>query len=138
MTHRRLGALAALVLVVVAACSPGDASGGQLEGSKWVLNAVSRGGALTVVPDTAYADAQFASRELTGFGGCNSYDALYRANGRTLLITQPRSTLMACDEATMDLEQSFLAALANSRFFTERANTLTIYDGDRNAILTFD
>jgi heat shock protein HslJ len=95
-------------------------------------------GALTVVPETAYADAEFASRRVSGFSGCNTYDALYQAGGRTLFVTRPRSTLIACDEASMAFEQAFLAALANSRFFTARQNTLTIFDSDRNTILAFD
>ena len=139
MSHRRLGALAALVLVVVAACSPGvEGSGGQLEGTKWVVDSVWLDGALTVAPETAYADAEFSAHKVSGFSGCNTYDALYRAGGRTLLITQARTTLMACDEASMAFEQAFLAALANSRFYTSRRDTLTIYDGDRNAIVVFN
>ena len=138
MTHRRLGALAALVLVVVAACSPGPGSGGILEGTKWVLNAVAVGGVLTVVPETEYADAEFTSRQVSGFAGCNTFDASYRAGGRTLFVTRPRTTLMACPEPALGLEQAYLNALENSRFYTARADNLTIYDGDRNTILTFD
>ena len=139
MSHRRLGALAALVLVVVAACSPGtEGGGGQLEGTKWVVDSVWQDGALTVVAETAYADAEFTAHKVSGFSGCNTYDAIYRAGGRTLLITQPRTTLMACDEASMAFEQAFLAALGNSRFYTSRHDTLTIYDGDRNTIAVFN
>ena len=138
MTHRRLGALAALVLLVVAACSPGPGSGGILEGTKWVLNAVAVGGVLTVVPETEYADAEFTSRQVSGFAGCNTFDASYRAGGRTLFVTRPRTTLMACPEPALGLEQAYLNALENSRFYTARADNLTIYDGDRNTILTFD
>src|SRR4051812_41106691 len=106
MSVRRLWALAALVLVA-AACSPGtEGGGGQLEGTRWVVESVWQDGALTVVPDTNYADAEFGGRQVTGFSGCNTYDALYRAGGRSLLITTPRTTLMACDEASMTLEQA--------------------------------
>src|SRR4051812_18298894 len=137
MSLHRLGALCALVLVV-AACSAGPGTGGQLEGTQWVLSSVWQDGALTVVPETAYADASFDARRVDGVSGCNTYDAVYRAGGRTLLVTQPRTTLMACDPDSMALEQAYLAALGNSRFYTSRSDTLTVYDGDRNAILVYD
>ena len=75
MTHRRLGALAALVLVVVAACSPGPGAGGQLEGTKWVLNAVWIDGALTVVPETTTPTPSSRRARVSGFAGCNTFDA---------------------------------------------------------------
>jgi heat shock protein HslJ len=103
-----------------------------------VLNAVSIGGALTVVPETEYVDAEFDSRRVSGFSGCNTYDAFYQVGARTLFISQPRSTKIACAQPSMDLETAYLSALGNSRTFTERGGELTIYDGDRNAILRFD
>src|SRR4051794_8245372 len=106
MFVRRLGALGALVLVA-AACSAGPGAGGQLEGTQWVLESVWQDSALTVVPETAYADAEFESRKVSGFSGCNTYDAFYRAGGRTLLVTQPRSTLIACGEDSMGFEQAY-------------------------------
>ncbi len=138
MNVRRLGALGVLVTVLVAACTGGPASGGQLEATQWVLNAVWVNGALTVVPDTEYVDAEFDSRRVTGFSGCNTYDAFYQAGARTLFVTQPRSTKIACAQTSMDLETAYLTALGNSRTFTERGGTLTVFDGDRNSILTFD
>ena len=138
MSVRRLGALGVLVMALVAACSPGPASGGVLEATKWVLSAVDIGGTLTVVPSDQYVDAEFDTRRVSGFSGCNTYDAFYQAGGRTLFVTQPRSTLIACDQASMDLETAYLAALGNSRTFTERNDQLTIFDGDRNTVLTFD
>ena len=138
MSIRRLGALAALVFVI-AACSPGtEGGGGQLEGTKWVLGSFSQDGSLTILPETLYADAQFDANRLTGFAGCNEFSALYRAGGRTLLVGKPAMTLMACDEASMAFEQAYLSLLGQSRFYTSRANTLTVYDGDRNTLLVFD
>src|SRR4051794_10017109 len=137
MSLHRLGALCALVLVI-AACSAGPGAGGQLEGTQWVLSSVWQDGALTVLPDTAYADAEFDAHKVEGFSGCNTYDAVYRAGGRTLLVTQPRATLTACDPDSMAFEQAYLAALNASRFYTSRTDTLTVYDSGGNAILVYD
>ena len=76
---------------------------------------------------------------MSGFSGCNEYDALYRAGGRTLLVSQPASTLMACDEATMAFEAQFLTLLQASRFYTVHRDTLTVFGAvGEGALLVFD
>ena len=137
MRTRLIWALAVLALVV-AACSPGDASGGQLDGTDWVLRSYELDGTLTIVPDNLYADAEFAAQRVRGFAGCNEFDALYRAGGRTLFISQAAVTLRACDEETMAFEQAVLGLLNSSRTYTARRDTLTIYGAGRNEILVYD
>ena len=78
------------------------------------------------------------AHRVSGFAGCNEFSALYRAGGRTLIVTNPSITMAACDEATMAFEQAYMSLLDQSRFYTVRRDTLTIYDGDRNTILRFD
>jgi len=137
MRIRRIAALAALGLVM-AACSPGPESGGQLDGTDWVLRSYDLDGTLTLVPDNLFADAEFRSSRVSGFAGCNSFDALYRAGGRTLFISQPAVTLKACDDEAMAFEGAFLAALDASRFYTARRQTLTIYGPGHTELLVFD
>ena len=139
MSIRRMGALLALLALTIAACSPGPGTGGELEGTKWVLNSFELDGTLTIVPETVYADANFDAHRVSGFSGCNTYDALYRTGGRTLLVSQPASTLMACDEATMAFETQFLTLLQDSRFYTVRRDTLTVFGAvGEGALLVFD
>jgi heat shock protein HslJ len=134
MTTRRLAALLGLLLLV-AACAPGPGTGGQLEGTKWVLDSYDQDGTLTILPETLYADADFGSSRVSGFSGCNTYDALYRAGGRMLRVSQARSTLMACDEASMAFEARFLTLLQGSRFYTVRRDTLTVYEAQRPVLV---
>ena len=95
MIVRRLAAL--LVLgSLIAACSAGPGTGGQLEGTDWVLRSYAQEGALVTVPETVFADAEFTANRVSGYAGCNTFDALYRAGGRTLFIGVPATTLMAC------------------------------------------
>ena len=104
-----------------------------------MLNSFELDGTLTIVPETVYADANFDTNRVSGFSGCNTYDALYRTGGRTLLVSQPASTLMACDEATMAFETQFLTLLQDSRFYTVRRDTLTVYGPvGEGALLVFD
>ncbi len=137
----RIRYLAVLVAVVsiVAACTAGPSGGGQLEATEWVLRSYEQDGTLTLVPETQYADAAFSANRVRGFSGCNEYDARYRANGRTLLISARAAvSLMACGSEDMALEQAFLGLLGQSRFYSARRNTLTIYDGSLTTILVFD
>ena len=146
MTSRRLARFVALaaVAVVVAGCSTGavdetaDGSGGELQATQWVLRSYASAGALTIVPDDQFADADFRSNRVKGFAGCNTYDAVYRNAGRLLLITMPATTLMSCGETNDAFEASFLALLDQSRFYNVRGNTLTIRGPDLSILLVFD
>ena len=124
--HRLLGVslLFAFASFLFAACSAGPGSGGVIEGTEWILRSYADGDTLAIVPETQYADAEFDRARVTGLSGCNSYNAVYRQGGRTLLVSQPAVTLMACDEESMAFEQTFLANLQASRFYSVKRETL--------------
>ncbi|HET7828770.1 MAG TPA: META domain-containing protein [Candidatus Limnocylindrales bacterium] len=141
MTRRRLGFLAALavLLPLLSACAPATGDGGTLEGTRWVLDSYAdETGTLAIVPETIYADAEFAAHRISGFAGCNEFGGLYRAGGRTLFVSNLASSLMACDEETSAFEQTYLGLLDQSRFYTARRDTLTIYGAGRTPLLRFD
>ena len=137
MRIRSIAILVGLV-ALVAACSPGPGTGGELQGTKWILRSYDLGGTLTLVPDNQYADAEFDANRVSGFSGCNTFNARYRSGGRTLFISQPASTLMACPEEAMTFEQNFLQLLNSSRFFSTRGDTLTIFSAVGDESLVFD
>jgi heat shock protein HslJ len=138
MILRRLATLLALTLLV-AACTAGPGTGGQLEGTHWVLRSYIQDGTLAIVPETQYANARFTANRVTGFSGCNEYDSLYRAGGRTLFISaKAASTLMACGDEANAFESAYLAALRSSRFYSVRRDTLTIFDAIGSPVLEFD
>ncbi len=137
MIVRRIAALFMLA-VLVAACSAGPGTGGQLEGTDWVLRSYEQDGALVTVPETLFADAEFRAERVSGFAGCNDFDARYRAGGRTLFISSPALTFMACADEANAFETAYLAALEASRFYSERRDTLTVFDAEGTTILVFD
>jgi heat shock protein HslJ len=137
MRTRGIALLAGLVLAV-SACSSGPGTGGELQGTDWVLRSYQQDGALTIVPEGLYADANFDTQRVTGFGGCNNFNALYRSGGRTLFVSQPAVTFMACPEDQMTLEQTYLGLLQDSRFYAAHIQTLTIYGAGGETLLVFD
>jgi heat shock protein HslJ len=137
MGVRRLAVLIGLALGVVA-CSPGGGSGGELQGTNWVLHSYANGGTLEIVPDALYADAHFSGARVDGFAGCNDYGAIARASSRTLLVSEVHSTQKACDDITMTFESTYLTVLHESRFYGIRADTLTIFGVGGQAVLVFD
>ena len=137
MPKRALAALFA-VAVILTACSSGEGAGGQLEGTHWVLQSYDVDGTLTIVPETLYADAKFGANRVSGFAGCNSFDAVYRSGGRTLFVTQATTTFMACGEEQNAFEASYLALLDQSRFYTARRSTLEVYGAGGVVLLVFD
>jgi heat shock protein HslJ len=141
MTSRRRSFLAALAVLIplLSACAPGTGDGGTLEGTRWVLDSFAdETGTLAIVPETVFADAEFAAHRISGFGGCNEFGGLYRAGGRTLVVSDVASSLKLCDDETSAFEQSYLALLDQSRFYTARGDTLTIYGAGRTPLLRFD
>lgn len=83
--------------------------------ARWTLP----GGALRPVPHPSSSSrpitASFihdqGSPLMTGFAGCNQYNAPYTiANGLLIVRSHPVATMMACAPQSMRLEQDFLAA----------------------------
>ena len=138
MRTRLASVLLALSLGAVAACSPGGGTGGELDGTNWVLRSLANGGVLEIVPDGLYADAHFSGKRVDGFAGCNDYGALARPSGRTLLISQVHSTQKACEDIVMTFESTYLSVLHQSRFFGVLADTLTILGPGGQVIMVFD
>ena len=138
--HRLLGVslLIAFASFLLAACSAGPGSGGVIEGTEWILRSYADGDTLAIVPETQYADAEFDRSRVVGLSGCNNYNAVYRQGGRTLLISQPALTLMACDEESMAFERTFITNLQASRFYSVKRETLTIFGAKGTTLLVFD
>ena len=135
---RRLAALIGLVLVV-AACSGGsEGTGGQLEGTRWVLRSYAEDGNQVLLEGEAYADATFFSSRVSGFAGCSTFDAVTRSTGRALLVSAPRTTLQSCGEEADAFQQVYMGLLQEARSYTSRLDTLTIFGPERTALLIYD
>jgi putative lipoprotein len=96
-----------------------------LEGTSWVL--------ADTLPDTELK-ALFENGQVSGSAGCNSYNGTYvttTVGGVNKIRIGPlASTMMMCEEAVMEQEQAYLAALQSARSYLVEENVLTLTHAD--------
>ena len=102
-----------------------------LAGTNWVATSINNGkGAVSSVVANTKVTALFGSDgKLSGNDGCNSYNGPYKTSGTNGISIGPlAATKMACDQATMDQESQYLAALGKAATYTLGATTLELRD----------
>jgi putative lipoprotein len=101
----------------------GEAS--ALEGTSWILG--------DTVPGTE-VKALFENGRVSGSAGCNSYSGTYVittvAGVNKIRIGPLASTMMMCEEAVMEQEQAYQAALQSARSYAVEENILTLFHAD--------
>jgi heat shock protein HslJ len=107
--------------------APGTAG---LEGTSWTATGVNTGGAVESNTLTGTITATFGpDGALSGFSGCNQYNATYTSSGADgLRITDVATTRMACDDAAMTLEGQYTTALGKVATYDISGATLTLRD----------
>jgi len=124
-----LGSL--LVAALVAACAPAPVF--ELNNTNWTLVAINS----QPIPAETQATLEFKDGSIGGNAGCNSYGGKYRLEGNKLMLPDPiMSTLMACLEDRMNVEQTLLAAL-QSNPSAAMQNGQLVLTGDDGTTLTF-
>jgi PKD repeat protein len=98
----------------------------SLEGTSWILAGTNPGTSITL---------EFANGTLTGFAGCNSYDAAYTSSkaggGSNVISVGPISvTGRLCSEEIMGQEQAYLASLQTASSYTIDGTSLTLATAD--------
>ena len=75
---------------------------------------------------------------LSGFAGCNNYNATYVTSGtNSITVSNVATTRMACQGDAMTLEGEYLAALAKVTTYQITAGALTLRDGGGAAQATY-
>jgi len=134
----RILALAVVASLSVAGCDAlGAAQGGQLEGVTWQLSTYVTDDARVPVPGDVAATATFASGQVSGTNGCNSYSGPYQASGSSLSVGPLMSTLMGCGPVQSAIESAFMGAFQDAASYTVTSTQLTIYDASGAQTLTF-
>jgi heat shock protein HslJ len=113
--HRRSATAtlsAVLLALAVSACSMGgEAPGGGLEGTSWVVESI---GGASPAPASAPTMIFGEDGSVSGSSGCNQYSGTFRTDGDAITISQLASTMMACEDERMAVEAAFSAALSGS------------------------
>ncbi len=131
------GLAIAAIAVTVTACSASGGTGGTIDGTSWALKTYDVSGTATAVPDGTRVDAKFADGKVSGFSGCNVYNAAVTISDATIKVGPAATTAMACDPDKTALEQAYLANLAQAATFTATGDALTMYDGSGKSILVY-
>lgn len=78
-----------------------------------------------------------ANGKLGGHSGCNVYGGSYSVSNGKLKIGDLISTMMACEEPSMQFEQLFTQTLQNAEKFSVKDGLLTITDQKTHNFLRF-
>ena len=132
-----IGLALAAVAFSVTACSTTGGTGGTIDGTSWALKTYDVSGTATSVPADTRVDANFAGGKVSGFSGCNLYNAPVTTSGATIKVGPAATTAMACDPDRTALEQAYLANLAKAATFTATKDALTMFDGAGKSILVY-
>jgi len=106
----------------------------------WDLSSYTngKGGIETVITGSVTTAVFGSDGKLSGSGGCNQYAAGYTTtapNGIT--ITQPITTLMACQENLMQQETQYLSLLQKAAKYEISGDQLTMSDSSGAKILIY-
>jgi len=98
----------------------------DLSGTSWDVTGYNNGKqAVTGVLGGTSLTAVFGTDgNLSGSSGCNTYIGPYKVDGDSITIGPLASTRMACEQAIMDQETQYLAALQSSATFKVEGSTL--------------
>ena len=79
----------------------------------------------------------FNSKEqsVSGKGACNLFNSTYKLSGDDLKINSGMSTMMACDEATMQLESEFHNAMDQVAKISQKGNDVQLKDAKGKVII---
>lgn len=136
-------AVALVVSVIVLIAQPADshaATPAALTGHSWTLTRLVVAGDEKILssanPITLNIQAQ--DHSLSGSSGCNTYGASYTLTGDQIHVTEMRSTLVFCEDASvMDLEFAYTEALQRVETFRIDGGTLTLEGANGQIFMTF-
>jgi len=102
----------------------------NLVGTAWAASGYNngKGGFTTPVVGTQLTIQFAADGKVSGSSGCNTFTGSYQTSGTMLTLGPLATTRMACEQAIMDQEQAYLAALAATKSYGIVGNMLTLSD----------
>ena len=102
----------------------------SLEGTTWILAQQAVDGALSPIPDGVLATLLMQDGASGGSGGCNSWFGDYTLDGTSLTFSDIGSTMMFCEGPAGEVEQAYLANLADVATYTILGSQLNLLSAD--------
>lgn len=113
---------------------PAEAGASEIFGVEWIVEAINGRPAAKGVKSTLKIEAD---GEVGGRGGCNGYGGPAKIDGDKISFGNMHATLMACDQATMDQEGRFFAALKDVEAFRIKDGGLVLANKDGKELVRF-
>ena len=116
------------------------AQSNELGGTSWIVTGYNNGkqAVVSVALGTEITANFGADGKLTGSAGCNNYTAGYQTDGNKIAIGPAATTRMACEQAVMDQETHYLAALATAATYRIDGNRMELRTADGAMAATFE
>jgi heat shock protein HslJ len=116
-----------------------SAQSSDLGGTSWIVTGYNNGkqAVVSVMAGTELTANFGADGKLTGSAGCNNYTASYQTDGIKISIGPAATTRKACEQAVMDQETQYLAALATAATYRIDGNRMELRTADGAMAATF-
>ncbi|OGO55746.1 MAG: hypothetical protein A2V85_02230 [Chloroflexi bacterium RBG_16_72_14] len=106
-----------------------------LLGTRWVVDGLISGDAVSSVPQGVTAALVFADGRVDVEAGCNTGSGTVRIDGATIVFGPIALTKMACGEAAMAVEQAVTTVLTGEAGYAIEAGSLTLTNGAAGLML---
>jgi heat shock protein HslJ len=118
--------------------SVSGSSKGHLEDTRWQMKSYrsADGDMVASLPDLV-TTARFEGGTISGNAGCNSYRGNLQIDGETIMIGPLMTTMMACPEAQMKQESTYLLALEQARTFERKGDRLLLFNEEGQVLIAF-
>ncbi len=114
IVSRSLLAVVVLAVALIPAALTAAQDENPLTGTRWQLLHIRESDMLSPAIEASITLVFDEEGRAGGSGGCNTYGSTYVVDADSITFGTPFSTMMACQEDIMDMEQRYLAALSKA------------------------
>lgn len=138
-----------IMLITLAGCQatetkspkPENTQKEELDNTRWQLKTYlnAQGKVVNILPGTKVT-IEFKSGNASGTASCNTYNASYELDGKTLSFGTSMSTMKMCPEpkGIMEQESEYLAALALTNTYQIEDDQLKLFDASGEEVLVYN
>lgn len=130
-------ALLAILGTFLASRGGSSTAPADLNGTTWTTSAMTVNGTEQPLAAGSTLTMTFADGRVSTKAGCNQQNGDATWTGGQLIMTGPMaSTMMACEQALMDQDQTIAAFLSGNPSITQQGESIVLSDGSMSMTLT--